>query len=433
MKMKFTLAVIAILFCFNAQSQITLSNTDMPTIGWNHIVVKDTPVTSINYGPRGANQVYNFGSLTATKRDTVQYLALTNTQTTHYPNATIAITSDHGSTFVLAQTTLTKYDAQGIQGQLGGNTTYANFSPVEDVFHFPTQYGGNYTGNWGFQTTVTGSSVGQPLADSVRVTYTDSYKDTIDGWGKTITPIGAYKSLRQVRHDNTSTVIDAYYFFSWHNISSQNESTVSYNYLAKETKGAVVSFDYDSAGDLLSAKYSTIPPDAPVPHFTDANAGGGLINFTDSTDGYPTTYSWDFGDGVGTSSAQNPSYTYAVNGTYYVCETVTNAGGSNVYCDSVYISGLFLGIAANEVSAVRIYPNPANDYLTIDMRNNNDEAISNYSTLEIFNAIGERVTTVERQSGNVVNVSVANLTTGMYFASVVDSNGVKRMLGKFVK
>ena len=435
MKVKFTIACFALLLSFSAQSQITLSSTDMPFATWTNPVAKDTPVTTINYGNKGANQVYDFSALTVTKRDTAVYLALTNTQHTQFPNATIAVTPDHGSTFIFGKISASTYDAEGLQGQLAGNTTYANFSPVEDIYHFPTQYGGAFSGSWGFQNTLPGSAVGQPVYE-VRITYTDNFTDTIDGWGKTITPIGAYKSLREKRNDHTETILE-YQLFNgsgWSQLSDNLESTVEYNYLAKETKGALVSFDYDSAGDLLDAKYSLVPPAAPVAHFNYTSGGGGLINFTDSTDGYPTTYSWNFGDGSGTSSAQNPNHTFTANDTYYVCETVTNAGGSDTYCDSVTISGLFLPVSSYQPGSVHIYPNPVSDYLTIDMRENNDEAINDYASIEIYNTIGERVITLPGKNQlKLINVPVAGLPSGMYLASVIDANGARRVLGKFVK
>jgi PKD repeat protein len=51
-------------------------------------------------------------------------------------------------------------------------------------------------------------------------------------------------------------------------------------------------------------------------------------NFTDqSTDNLGvTSRSWDFGDG-GTSTATNPSHTYAIGNTYTVTLTVTDGGG----------------------------------------------------------------------------------------------------------
>jgi PKD repeat protein len=51
-----------------------------------------------------------------------------------------------------------------------------------------------------------------------------------------------------------------------------------------------------------------------------------LVNFTATVDGGcgPYTWSWDFGDG-GTSTEQNPSYTYETGGEYTATMTVTDS------------------------------------------------------------------------------------------------------------
>lgn len=49
------------------------------------------------------------------------------------------------------------------------------------------------------------------------------------------------------------------------------------------------------------------------------------------------TYNWNFGDGA-TSTETNPTHTYASNGTYEICLTVTNDCGSKEKCQSVSIS-----------------------------------------------------------------------------------------------
>ncbi len=61
-----------------------------------------------------------------------------------------------------------------------------------------------------------------------------------------------------------------------------------------------------------------------------------LVNFTDQSSG-ATSWSWAFGDG-GTSTAQNPSYTYNTAGTYTVTQTVTNACGSDQLVRTDYIT-----------------------------------------------------------------------------------------------
>jgi PKD repeat protein len=64
---------------------------------------------------------------------------------------------------------------------------------------------------------------------------------------------------------------------------------------------------------------------------------GNPLDFTDrsTTDGPPiVTWSWDFGDGVGTSTEQHPSYTYVTPGTYAVTLRVTDRLG---YSDQVVV------------------------------------------------------------------------------------------------
>lgn len=64
-------------------------------------------------------------------------------------------------------------------------------------------------------------------------------------------------------------------------------------------------------------------------------------NFTDQStdsDGSVVSWSWNFGDG-GTSTAQNPSHTYAADGTYTVSLTVTDdAGATDTASQSVTVS-----------------------------------------------------------------------------------------------
>lgn len=69
---------------------------------------------------------------------------------------------------------------------------------------------------------------------------------------------------------------------------------------------------------------------APVAGFAfEVNATNSLmVNFSDNSEN-GETYAWDFGDGTGTSTEENPSYIYTEGGTYTVTLTVTNEGGSD--------------------------------------------------------------------------------------------------------
>ncbi len=62
-----------------------------------------------------------------------------------------------------------------------------------------------------------------------------------------------------------------------------------------------------------------------------------VVQFTDLSEGDPSSWSWSFGDG-GTSNLQSPSHTFASNGEYSIELTVTNDFGSSSELKSNYIT-----------------------------------------------------------------------------------------------
>jgi PKD repeat protein len=109
------------------------------------------------------------------------------------------------------------------------------------------------------------------------------------------------------------------------------------------------SWDYTSLDpifiDEMYIEYSSAPVPPTADFAGDPTSGYAplTVQFTDMSTGNPTSWSWDFGDGVGTSAAQNPSYTYDNFGTYTVSLTVTNAYGSDVETKTDYITALEQG------------------------------------------------------------------------------------------
>jgi len=60
------------------------------------------------------------------------------------------------------------------------------------------------------------------------------------------------------------------------------------------------------------------------------------VQFTDTSTGNPTEWLWDFGDG-GTSTEQNPLYTYVDPGTFVVTLTATNAQDSDTVTGTITV------------------------------------------------------------------------------------------------
>ncbi len=87
--------------------------------------------------------------------------------------------------------------------------------------------------------------------------------------------------------------------------------------------------------------YSSVAA-GPVASFTADNVNicvGQSVQFTSTSTGTPTSYSWAFSGGTpATSTAQNPSVVYNTAGTYNVSLTATNATGSNTSTQTAFIT-----------------------------------------------------------------------------------------------
>ncbi len=98
----------------------------------------------------------------------------------------------------------------------------------------------------------------------------------------------------------------------------------------------------NSAGSDTTSEsdYITVNAALPISSFTSNVTSGGkplVVQFTDTSNNTPTGWYWTFGDG-GTSTLQNPVYTYTSLGTYAVSLGASNSAGSNTTTRSKYIT-----------------------------------------------------------------------------------------------
>lgn len=97
---------------------------------------------------------------------------------------------------------------------------------------------------------------------------------------------------------------------------------------------------------------------APTANFSANPVAGSAplaVTFTDLSTGVIDTYLWDFGDG-GSSTQQNPSYSYTVPGTYIVTLTVTGPGGADQATRSIVVS--VLPTATQPRATSQVFPSP---------------------------------------------------------------------------
>lgn len=152
------------------------------------------------------------------------------------------------------------------------------------------------------------------------------------------------------------------------------------------------------------------PIPTPTADFTGIPVSGTIpfdVSFTSSSSGALLTYGWSFGDG-GTSTAQNPTHSYTVAGTYTVSLTVVNGGGSNTKTRTAYI----VALPPAPVASFTGIPLTGNAPLTVNFT----DASTNTPTSWSWN-FGDSGTSTSRNPSHVYSVD------GTYTVAMTATNG----------
>jgi len=140
-------------------------------------------------------------------------------------------------------------------------------------------------------------------------------------------------------------------------------------------------------------------------------AGVGTVHFSDSTLGDVDDYLWDFGDFAGTSTDQNPIYTYSNSGLYNVFLFATNRCGT----DTVNIEvNVIVGALeeSGEAIDIRAYPNPTS--LAVQLDNPTNKTLQ----LQVYSADGKLMHTSQMAPLQVHRIEVNAWAAGTYFIQV---------------
>ena len=189
----------------------------------------------------------------------------------------------------------------------------------------------------------------------------------------------------------------------------------------------------DACGDLC-----TLSPAAALFDFV---IDGNVVTFLDfsefASEGWVIeSWSWDFGDG-NTSNEQNPIHEYENDGTYQVSLTVTTDIGtqSEPYTAEIQIGALSISDDMNpqKFGISKNYPNPFNPNTTIEYYLGESGIVS----LDVYNVNGELVDNIVNSyqiSGNhSVTWQPTNISSGMYYLSLVQSSNIDKMKVMYIK
>ena len=196
-----------------------------------------------------------------------------------------------------------------------------------------------------------------------------------------------------------------------------NDGGVTYPY----TIPGLIELTSSSAVDSLGTHhyfYNLVVRERPclsLPDTAFAFSVNSAFTFTDTNTTYyfvdqssdARSWFWDFGDG-NTSTQQNPVHTYATGSPRTVTLTINNGSCSS----SQNIMG-FIGIHQPHFTppVVRLYPNPTNDWVHIDL----SQALGEDLTVQVYTITGQVLQTATLKAGSKdFTLDLKALTSGLY-------------------
>lgn len=241
-------------------AQITFEYGDLPLPG---DVVERYVDTIPGFGPGGNGAAQNWDFSTAAPDLTVittVSLPATTPYASGFTGSNLAMSND-GVNFLYFSSTPASLITTGVAGDLlnDGQQLVVPFNPSLTVHQFPRNFGDQFSDPYAFEVIADGAAFG---VHSVRLRHRGSVRDTTDAYGQITTPIGTYDALRVKSTDFTtdSVWIRLFAFAPWSLAQTLADTTVSYSWLAKETKLAVAEMTLDSVGAAARFTYSSIPP-----------------------------------------------------------------------------------------------------------------------------------------------------------------------------
>jgi hypothetical protein len=136
-----------------------------------------------------------------------------------------------------------------------------------------------------------------------------------------------------------------------------------------------------------------------------------IQNYTDSSDVF------------GTTTTNNNQFLWYKDGTHYALAFLTASvvSGTAPTQDAGYLSGNTVGISdiTNSVSEYSVSPTLASDYVKLNFTLTENKKVN----VNVFNTLGQSVQTAQTESGiqgtNTIELDVATLPEGIYFAQIM--------------
>ncbi|MBI3233675.1 MAG: T9SS type A sorting domain-containing protein [Bacteroidetes bacterium] len=145
-----------------------------------------------------------------------------------------------------------------------------------------------------------------------------------------------------------------------------------------------------------------------------------FIKYTNTTSSKkPFQCVWDFGDGT-TSSDTNPEHIYASSGKYFVKLKVTHCKYVDSFAYFINVENPLGIVEKTEYNTLNIYPNPANEMVSIEMNEFQP------TTIFLYDMSGKLI--IQKALTKTIDkIDISNLTSGLYIVELRSNLNINKV------
>jgi hypothetical protein len=440
MKKNILFLVTLALSTFSAKAQITMETADMPQLLDTFVYEFDQESFPDLGDPSDSAQTWDFSGLVADGNYDVLGFVPTDLGNApeDFPNADMLhfnFKSQFGLNQEYIQRNETNLVAEGFFFQGGGGAPAQSVVTIkkDTLLKYPFTYGDSLESGYFLKAFLDDVDQNPNTEDTLEQTVTRSIK--YDGFGTLKTAFYSYEVIREteiltqydtlVFTDKTTGIATKTPLPNQGGGAPGVDVSFITRFYAKEHSAPIFVNGYRQSvgGNLFTQFIAGSTSD--FTHSGDQEAGS-EITFTSISTGNPKEYAWDFGDGVGFSSAKDTTYTFETGGIYMVSLYASNEFGGSTAVKELEITTT-TGISTFTQNSMTIYPNPVAENLNIESTMDLKGGmfiVADISGKTILNG------SLNNSLKNVINLG--SLSPGAYNVTVINQEGTTKLTGNII-
>jgi PKD repeat protein len=185
-----------------------------------------------------------------------------------------------------------------------------------------------------------------------------------------------------------------------------------------------VTLTVSNSGGFSQHTFNVYVEETPLTVFSETFQTVQTIQFNDLSTNDPTEWKWYFGDGD-SSSVQNPTHTYAQDGTYTVELISGNRCGSSTRTRQVVVQGIGLEEQIG-LDNLGLYPNPSKGAFNLSFSSDVPQNLE----IDVLDLTGKKVKDINYQvssGNNQLEFDLSELSKGIYFLRLNTETGTRTL------